>query len=316
MSSHRKDKLLNVHTLSVFQFCTILMESTKKLSRSSSYKTFRDKSDAGHNSEPSPWADLRHAAGRLLSYLEGAKTLVEARSVVGWEPLFYDFEVVCIPSSKPDPNPIVKKNAGAAEILNRMTPSSDGLKLDAFQRDAQELQKFGLDENIRTQNYKPSFQPIVHAEILNHESLVNDPDIGDLHSSRFFGGYTYIGTSKPTCRLCDYYFRAVGDGILVRQTHRNLYMNWRAPDVWLGQGLINGKDPSQRREDILNSMVVSIRKDTYRTLSDKVGERKRHDSNTSPTYRREVTSVDYSSRADEDSDDVLSTMGELGLDDD
>lgn len=297
------------------------MESIKRLSNSRANRVFRDKANLTHTGEVSPWAELRHAAGRLLNYFEAAQTLIEVRSQPGWEGLFYDYEVVCIQSSQPILNPITRKKAGAAEILSRMASSPrDKANLASLQQDADELQRFGLDENIRAEISSKYFRPIVHAEILVHESVVNDPEVADFHSSKFFGGYRYIGTSKPTCRLCDYYFQIAGDGMQVRKTHRNLYRNWRAPDVWQGQGDIQGVFPWKRREDILNSMNVWIRRDTSRVLSDKVGESKRHDSNTSFTYQRGGLSAEYSSRADEDVedediDDLVSTTGQLDLED-
>lgn len=296
------------------------MQFIKRLSRSSTYAVFRDKANSAQAGEDCPWAELRHAAGRLLNYFEAAQTLVEARSQSRWEPLFYEFEVVCIPSSQPIPNPIARKSVTAAAILGRMTPSFETANLEAYKHAAADLQQFKLDEKIRLQTNSRSFHPIVHAEVLVHESIVNDPDVSDLHPSKFFEGYRYIGASKPTCRLCHYYFLALRENIIqVRQTHRNLYANWRAPDVYHGQAEIHGDTAAKRRDVILNNMVRSIRKDTYRTLSDKVSESKKFDSNTSPTYGPGFD-TEYSSLAEEaieerDVDDVASIMGQLDLED-
>lgn len=287
------------------------------------YSLFRDKANSAQAGEDCPWAELRHAAGRLLNYFEAAQTLVEGCSQAKWKPLFYDFEVVCIPSSRPISNPvgIRCKSASAANILVRMTPSHERANLAAYQHNAEQLQQFELDENIREQNMSNSFRPIVHAEVLVHESIVNDPEVSDvLHPSRFFEGYRYIGTSKPTCRLCHYYFRALRDNaIQVRQTHRNLYANWRAPDVFQDQGEIHGDTAAKRREDILNTVIKSVRKDTYRILSDKMSESKKHDSNTSRTYGR-AFDLESNSRAEEaieeeNVDDIASTLGQLDLED-
>lgn len=126
-----------------------------------------------------------------------------------------------------------------------------------------------------------------------HESIVTDTEGDSLHGARFFEGYRYIGCSKPTCRLCHYYLNATGDAIETRQTHRNLYANWRAPDV-LRTGGAQQSRAEKRREDLLNTVVKSLRKDTQRVLTDKVAERKAHDSNTSRTYKR-TFSLEYSS---------------------
>lgn len=284
------------------------MESIRRLSESSSYRVFRNKANSTQNGQSNPWAEMRHAAGRLLSYFEGVQTLIEAREQPQWAQLFHEFEIVCLPSSEPHPNPIVgpRRNAGAADILGRMTSAHDTSKLTTFQDGAAELQRFGLDENIRKQTHSRHFSPIVHAEILVHESLVDADDL------RFFEGYRYIGTSKPTCRLCDYYFRAMsrtmGDRVQVRQSHGNLYLNWRAADAYSDQlGAV------KRREDILNEMIGYVRQDTYRTLKDKIGERKRFDSNTSRTYNRGDHSVEFSSVTGDDRQDLASMMGQVSL---
>lgn len=280
------------------------MESIRKLSKSSTYRTFRNKANSTQIGQTNPWAELRHASGRLLSYLEGVQTLVEAREQPQWAQLFHDFEVVCIASSQPDTNPIVdrRKRVTAAEILIRMTPPQDEPRLALFQAGAKELQRFDLDGNIRRQNESKFFQPFVHAEILVYDSL------RDQHDLRYFHGYNYIGTSKPPCRLCDYYFQSVsrmsGDRVQVRQSHGNLYLNWRVPDIYEHQ-----IGAMQRQEKILNDMNLCVRQDTYRTLQDKIGMRKSHDSNTSRTYERRPFSVECSSVAEDDIDEVSSMMG-------
>lgn len=298
------------------------MRSIKKLSRSDMHRVFRDKANDAQVGEKSPWSELRHAAGRLLSYFEAAQTLVDARQQQGWDRLFYEFEVVCIPSSQPSSNPISRKHLSAEDILNRMK-STASLTVDGFaglQRCARDLQPFELDEKIRQQSASRKFLPIVHAEVLVHESIVTDPDVGDAHEAWFFGGYSYIGSSKPTCRLCHYYFRVVGDNVQVRRTHRNLYRNWRVPDVYEGQGNIQGEKAEKRRENILNTVVKWIRQDTYRVLSNKMAEKKAHDSNTSRTYQRGGFDTDYSSRTgapieEQGFNDNASMLGQLDLED-
>lgn len=293
----------------VYQNCSKLMKSIRELSESRIYRTFRDKANSTLTGQINSWAEMRHAAGRLLSYFEGVQTLIEARRQPQWAQLFYDFEVVCVPSSAPHPNPIVgqRRKATAVDILGRMTLSSyDEPKLAAFQAGAQELQQFDLDENIVAQNQNKSFHPIVHAEILVHDSL------SDLDDPRYFEGYRYIGSSKPICRLCDYYFRAMcrttGDPVQVRQSHGNLYLNWRVADVFDNQ-----IGAAKRRDNILNEMIVSVRQDTYRILQDKIGERKRYDSNTSRTYHRGAFSADFGSLAEDDLEDVSSMLGGVRL---
>lgn len=272
--------------LEVFQACTNLMLFIKDFSKSPAYRSLQEKagSDKG---ERLPWAELRHAAGRLLSYFQASKTLMEARKK--WEPLFHDFEVVFSRSSTPLPNPINNKRVNAEAIIGRML--GDEAQIQAYRADVEELQKFRLDFEITEQVTKSSFKPLVHAEVLIHQSMLDEFGPTGPHSSQFFSRYSYIGSSKPTCRLCDYYFAASASGIDVRETHRNLYINWRVPDVYSSQG----DAATKRREQILNRMLERIRADTLRTLSEKVPERKKNDSNTDSALPalNHGTSVDF-----------------------
>lgn len=292
------------------------MHTIWKQSRSSTCITFRNKANATQHGQINPWAEMRHASGRLLSYFDGVETLIEARMQPEWAPLFYEFEVVTIPSSTPHPNPFVGhriESSSAAEILGRMmTATHDKEKFENFQACFAELQRHNLDEHIRKYTDNKRLRPYVHAEILVHESLRDLPK-----PWRFFEDYRYIGTSKPTCRLCDYYFRAMSrktqDWVQVRQSHRNLYLNWRFPDIYEHQP--DAERAVKQRRDILNDMNVSVRQDTFHTLQTKVAERKNHDSNTSRTYKRGTLTVEDSSVVEDDLDDLESMMGGASLED-
>lgn len=286
------------------------MLSIKDFSKSPTYRSLQEKasSDTG-SSEPSPWAELRHAAGRLLSYFQVPKTLIEARKK--WEHLFHDFEVDFVRSSSLLPNPINNKRVNAEMIIGRML--SDEAQIQAHRADVEELQKFELDLKITEQVTKQSWKPLVHAEVLIHQSMLDEFGPNGPHPSQFFSRYRYIGSSKPTCRLCDYYFTASASGIDVRETHRNLYVVWRFPDVYGHPGQAAVK----RRERILNRMLERIRHDTLRTLSDKIPEKKNHDSNTDPTYPalNRGTSVGFDAgwRDVDLLDDVAASMCQLDL---
>lgn len=284
----------------VFKTCTELMLSIKTMSKSEAYRTLREKANA-ENGQTSPWGELRHAAGRLLSYLQGVNTLLSARKQ--WDCLFHDFEVLWLPSSTALPNPISRKRVTSQEIVGRMT--SDPEKAAKYKRSAQDLQHMGLDTEIRDQAQDKNFCPIVHAEILNHDSIISDPDLKSLHPSKFFNGYRYIGSSKPTCRLCDYYFSVCADGIETRRTHRNIYANWRVPSVYEGQG----DQAVKRREAVLNKMLVRIREDAFHNLDDKVSERRQHDSFTDPTYDHGTSVRD----TDGGNEDICDTLAQLTI---
>lgn len=294
----------------VFKTCINLMLFIKELSKSPTHKSIQEKASSDNGSgEPSPWAELRHAAGRLLSYYQASKTLIQARKK--WDPLFHEFEVDFVQSSTLAPNPINNKRVNADMIIGRMLNDED--RIQAYRADVEELQKHDLDLNITDQVTKTSFRPLVHAEVLIHQSMLDEFGPTGPHSSQFFSQYRYIGSSKPTCRLCDYYFAASASGIDVRETHRNLYINWRVPDVYSNQG----DAATKGRERILNRILERVRADALRTLSEKIPERKKHDSNTEPTFPalNHGTSVGFDDgglRA-ADLDDVAASMCQLDL---
>jgi hypothetical protein len=221
------------------------------------------------------WSELRHVAGRLLSYLRAAKTLVSTST--RWPELFENYVVCHIASSIPGPYIFKGKHSPdrmtADRIIGCMT--SDPKKMKEYKSHAQELQKFELDKSIRNKTNRQKFHPIVHAEVLLLDWLERD---GGTRATRFFNGFRYIGCSKPTCRLCEYYFSVHASGVEVRSPHRNLYMNWRMPDVYEEQA-------AEERKRLMNKILEFVRKDTFRVLVERVPQGKRHDSNTDPTYQ-------------------------------
>ncbi|KKY32120.1 hypothetical protein UCDDA912_g07899 [Diaporthe ampelina] len=290
-----------------FKACANLMLFIKDFSKSPTYKGLQEKASS-ESGEASLWAELRHYVGRLLSYFQASRTLIEARKK--WERLFYDFEVDYVRSTTPLTNPINDKRVNAEAIIGRMT--ADKSEMQQYRAHAEELQKFDLDAKIKDQAAKASFKPLVHAEVLIHQSILDESGPNGLRSSQFFDGQRYIGSSKPTCRLCDYYFTASATGIDVRKTHRNLYINWRAPDVYTNQG----EAAVRRRRQVLIKVLDRVREDTFRTLAEKVPERKTHDSNTDPTFPalNHGTSVGFDSGwRDADLDDVAASMCQLDL---
>lgn len=284
-----------------------LMRFINTLSKSPIHKRLQDMASS-KGMRTSPWAELRHASGRLLSYVQASKTLIEARKK--WVRLFYDFEVDFVCSSTMLSNPINSKTVNAESMLGRMGSEAE---MKQYKAHAEELQKFDLDRRIRDQASNPLFKPLVHAEVLVHQSLLDEYGPSGLRPSHFFDGHKYIGSSKPTCRLCDYYFTASATGIEVRKTHGNLYIGWRAPDVYEHQG----EAAKERRKQILIKVNHKVREDTFRTLAEKVPERKDHDSNTDPTFPALIqgTSVGFDGgwRDETDLVDVMASMRQLDL---
>lgn len=262
-----------------------LINAISRLYQSEIDELVRDKAKEGRMNESECWCELRHAAGRLLSYLQAVKVLVSTRK--RWPALFEDFEVCYVFSSAPDRCPLGSgrkvKELTMGDIIGRMT--SDPQASESYRAHAKELEKFEVDKDLQMLAGGKTFRPIVHAEVLILESLQND---GGTHPSRFFGGFRYIGCSKPTCRLCEYYFSFHASGVEVRPAHRNIYPSWRMPDVHSSQGPRARRD----REKLMEKILGRVRGDAFRTMIEKVPEKKVHDSNTEPTYPVEIISDD------------------------
>ena len=239
-----------------------------------------------------PWADTHHAAGRLLSYFLAVRVLLSACRL--WPELFVDFSVVAVPSSVPDrDSPAIRRSA--AGIVNRMTRDAAAL----YRRHAADLQALGLDERIRDITHPRRFAPIVHAEVLVDDHIRRgeraDAARGDEPSPYFreaqFG--RYIGSSKPTCRLCALYFAAHPDDVQVRPSHGNLYHNWRAADVRADDANVTVAD--EQRRAALEQVVVGIRNDAVRALRNQSAARNWFDSNNTPSNPLQSTDRgDYS----------------------
>ncbi|KAL2190352.1 hypothetical protein L209DRAFT_173588 [Thermothelomyces heterothallicus CBS 203.75] len=234
----------------------------------------------------SHWVEVRHALGRLLSYFIAIKVFIAARKL--WPRLFVDFEVTCIPSSKPlDDPPNIRRNAEG--IIKRMT-RDDSLR-HAYHDYAAHLQSHKLDERIRKHVQSGKFTPIVHAEVNLLESVLasraeaersGEGPLRFFHEAEFGA---YIGTSKPTCLLCRFYFEAHPAGVLCRESHGNLYHNWRAPDVRKAAG----SEPERLRREILEAMVKKVRQETDNAIRQRSSFRKNHDSRNTPTNPLGVT---------------------------
>lgn len=231
-------------------------------------------------SKSAPWSELRHYLGRLHSYRDAAEIIVQTSRQ---DPrLFTDPIVIQIRSSSQVPKPIRNTSLTAAEIIEHMDWKGEDLTPHFSQ--LQQLQKLGLDRSVKEQITKT--KPFVHAEILVHNELLR---CGISEPQEYWRGVKYIATSKPTCRLCSYYFRAHSDQVQVRPSHLNLYPNWRLPDISEEHG------PETRLEQqlILQSMTIEIQNDVKKTLRELCPRGRNHDSNTysgRPQYSELISS--------------------------
>ncbi|KZL85528.1 hypothetical protein CI238_04623 [Colletotrichum incanum] len=284
-----------------------LVRAATALRQSPAFNDIVDKGKAGKIDESQHWCELQHFIGRLASYFRATQAILGARKSHPELFAMEGLEIHFIDSSKPIPNPMNAFQAGlpptqrdtvrsAHAIISRMT--SDKGKQEVYQQYADELQRCGLDDLIAKQCRKKTFRPIAHSEVLLLEWLRSE-FAEETHSIPFYSGVKYIGCSKPTCRLCEYYFAAHSSGVRVRPPHRNVYPNWVVPDV-----LVEG-ETSQYKARMIDAVLGRVRDDVFMALREKVSERKRFDSNT---YSSQPT---YESLADisDDLDDLVSQVG-------
>jgi hypothetical protein len=213
------------------------------------------------------WSDYVHVAGRLLSY----KRAVDLMDLVAgiWPQLFSDFQICMISSSSTESGILPANPWTAAKIFEGM--SSDKAVLSHFAKLLDSFSVHDIDVEI-SELWGHTPQPIVHAELLVHSWLENTE--GGIRPERFFNRWKFIGTSKPPCKLCSYFFDEYPTDVQVRPSHQNVYFAWRMPDVFEHQG-----DASIRtRMLVMESIKTRIRADVVRILSEKISDGRRHDS--------------------------------------
>lgn len=157
-----------------------------------------------------------------------------------------------------------------SKILSIAFPDLDPAE---YESDITELKKHGLEETMREKLRGGVMKAMVHGEINLHDHLVQH---GKTRASDFWNGSMFIASSKPTCRLCHYYFDSPGNDFRVQSTHMNLYPKWRLPDVYEDQGERAQRD----REEMMEDIIEQMHDDTLRTLKEKLPDFRRNDSRT------------------------------------
>ena len=222
------------------------------------------------------WRNMKHVADRLAAYGEAVEAFFEAKEV--WPDLFHDFEVLYLPSA-PAMTFTLNQSSGTRRshaLVGKLAKNADELKrLRTYTRELQE--KYKIDKQISKDWPTQEDVFFVHAEIRLHRWL--ETSEGGTHVGRFFEGYKYIGSSKPTCRLCHYYFELHGTDVQVRDSHRNLYPRWRMHDVFPEDGLsVNGEDPEQERMLLVHKIKDRVVSDIKQILNNKLADRRENDS--------------------------------------
>ncbi|KAK1655059.1 hypothetical protein BDP81DRAFT_308554 [Colletotrichum phormii] len=269
--------------------CEKLIKVAVSMKSTQIEQAIRRNAKDGEMTSSKAWCDLRHYLGRLLSFRQAADAMIGTHERL--PNLFQDFKFTAIPSGKDAAKPIARSRSFTAEsIIKNMIPD-DEEEQKFYLEQALEMQKFGLDDFIFRQISKRTFRPRVHAEVLVHSYLLSH----DLqHPRDYFNSWKYIGSSKPTCRLCSYYFTAHPDRVQVRKSHFNLYPNWCLPGVFEGP---NSGAPDAKTLHLLEQITERVHDDVKRTLDEKRPVGKNYDSNTYTSVPPGLTRYTHSDTA-------------------
>lgn len=212
------------------------------------------------------WTEMCHVSDRLRAYKSAIDAIFVARD--NWPELFDDFEVRFVPSPTKNPNPLTATPKTSAELIRVTTSDKNVLpRLERLLGDLQ--QKYNIDHMIDGA-WRHGLKPTVHAEVQIYSWLESS---GGTRPGRFFGGYKFIGSSKPTCKLCSYYFDECGTDIQVRPSHRNLYPSWQMPDIYDYEG-----ESETRRMLTMHKIKKRVVADIERTINEKLADYRVHDS--------------------------------------
>lgn len=238
--------------------CETLIKAVQATKNTSIDKVIHSYASQGDSESSYIWCELRHVLGRLHSFRQAAEVIEGAP--IKWPTLFNSFKVSYLPPGKTRRTPS-PTSPDLANILSVAFPESD---LAEFEEDIVELQSFGLERNILDEIRKKKYLlAFVHGEVQLHDYLARQ---GKTHSSHYWDGSLFIATSKPTCRLCHYYFQCSDNNFHIQSPHMNLYPKWCLPET-CGQ-------------EVMEEVIEQMQADTLQMLREKLPEYRRHDSRT------------------------------------
>lgn len=203
----------------------------------------------------SPFAIARHYIGRLAHHVVSAEQLVaDARGLSG--NIFESYNVRMVDRPEPAPARLLDAHVSFPGILGRMFGKDDPRKDEV----AEAMLRFD-DTSERTAlagfvNVYANCKPVVHAEVQLLEHFYR----GGL---RFVEGDRYIACSKPACFCCKLYFEHHPAGMVVPQSHQNVWVNWAPPRV---DNFQKGDAASDEQRDVMNEMIKVLRRDVVRQV--------------------------------------------------
>jgi hypothetical protein len=245
--------------------------------RASPYmKELNKRSGKGSTSTPTEeshetnFLKLRHYIGRLGSHMKAARTLVAA--AMRFPAFFDDFEIECLPSSKPAELPPPADELTTLDgIIGRMLKNENKSKVPFYLEALNAMDtKFQISQRLRNEYKNPTFLPRVHAELILLEHFYR-------HKYDFVDGDKYIGCSKPAC-YCYYHYICAHPGNFVRPaSHNKTYLAWRPPDIVDDDA---EESAMKHRRDIINKMVENIRTDVLEQIEKQSGRHRTHPDST------------------------------------
>ncbi|PTB65231.1 hypothetical protein BBK36DRAFT_1160432 [Trichoderma citrinoviride] len=248
------------------------------------------------------WAELLHTMRRILAYQQSVQFFLQAKEK--WPSLFQNATVDFLASSRPVPKPIRNKSLSAVSIVGRMTRKEKVMRI--FQRFAQDLQAFDLDDRIKQEYGRTTFRPTVHAEVLLLDWVWKQSKIAPLS---FFNDCKYIGSSKPTCKLCDFYFQEHKYKIGHRISHGNLYSSWRVPDVFPYQGQACIDD----RQIMVDRLLQRVRKEAFDIVQKKAPVSVKAEDSLTNSARMTLFDIVSLRASTAPMDDLASLLGQVDI---
>ncbi|KAF3927066.1 hypothetical protein AA313_de0202406 [Arthrobotrys entomopaga] len=239
---------LNDPTLDQAELCRICYQSRNseilKIIRRRAGENSIHKSDSSNGAQ---YARICHYIGRLGSHMKAAQVLVETGSVCPG--LFLNFSVQIATSHPSFIAPSYRKGSSIDGIINRMiTDPGECKEYQTILHTHDKLFGLELQSRIKDEYESTKFKLRVHAEVI----LL---DLFHRENFSFYEGVGYIGVSKPSCFLCDKYFRAHPLQVQTSGCSNNLYLQWQPPYVQE-----SSPDSVKQQTQILNAMIQEVRR--------------------------------------------------------
>ena len=170
------------------------------------------------------WSELFHAKTRILAYHQAVLIFLKARR--SWPHIFRPAGIQPIYPVFESRGADLKSNPTSADIITSIAGKS--MDESTFLISLRQLLGTSeIDHKILQifEHKVPGSRVHGEVKLLNWLHLT----YGGVTDARFFNGWAYIGSSKPTCLLCHYYFEEHDLKVEYRPSHNNVYPSWQYP---------------------------------------------------------------------------------------